>query len=204
MSRGPREGVYLDATLAVIAQQVEERVDRIQHRRRRRLRLGIAALALTTLGAGAATAAALTSPPPATVVVEVPVQIARLQCVEGIDPNAAAYFAVRYAVPAVSGDTIDALAACLDAHAALESWEHLSPEETLARAGQLLRSDSESAGEPVVQHVSTGPVLLTADVLTAAECDDDEGTRVVVVVPDGLAESACRGIDEDADGEGGP
>ena len=40
MNRAPKDGVYLDATLAVIGQQVEERIDERTRRRLRRNRIG--------------------------------------------------------------------------------------------------------------------------------------------------------------------
>ena len=61
---GPKAGIHLDAAMAVVEQEVNERIDRIQDRRRRLSRVVVGALLVGTVAGGAATAAALTAAPP--------------------------------------------------------------------------------------------------------------------------------------------
>jgi hypothetical protein len=150
----PAEGRYLDAKLAIIAQQVDERVDGIQGRRRRGLRAGVALLAAVSLGATAATAAALSYSPPATVVVEVPVTVENLRCVEGDT----AYFTARYTVPADEPDPVDRDAACATARvAAAELDPEATPEQLLAIAREVLAESADGA-EIRVLHATFGAV----------------------------------------------
>lgn len=140
MSGGPAEGRELEARLASIGQQVEERIDGLQGRRRRAVRIGVAALTAVALGGTAATAAALSYAPPATVVVEVPVTIESLRCVDG----ESAYFTARYSIPAVAPDGVDREAACDAARVAADELDPgATPDELLAVAARVL---SESGG----------------------------------------------------------
>lgn len=154
MRTGPVEGAHLEAKLAIIGQQVEERIDDLQGRRRRGLRVGIGVLAALALGGGAATAAALSYTPPATVVVEVPVTVENLRCVDG----GTAYFTARYAVPAGAPDPVDPDAAC---ELALDAADRLdpsaTPEQLLARAARVL-SESAGGADIRVLHATFGPV----------------------------------------------
>lgn len=204
---GPRDGIYLDAALAVAAQEVEERIDRIEARRRRRARLGVAVLSLSTLAGGSIAAAALVTAPPATVVIEVPIELRDLQCVEGADPTAAAYLTLRYAIPAGAPDPLDAAEVCRSARALLigDPAAVLSnaPEELLRRATELLAAGlvaepdetRPAAPAPTVHRASFLPLRegaagATTETVCLRGADD---RRVVVVVPRGpdSGERAC-------------
>lgn len=98
MKDRPKEGIYLDATLAVIGEQLEERIDALSRRRALRLRLGVAALAIATVASGSVAAVALTSnatdaSPEASVSLTVPGEV---HCVDGTDADRPAYFTARY------------------------------------------------------------------------------------------------------------
>ena len=154
MSNGPADGAYLEAKLAIIGQQVEERIDGIQGRRRRALRVGVAVLAAVSLGATAATAAALTYAPPATVVVEVPVTVENVRCVDGD----AVYFTARYTVSADEPDPVDRTAACAGARGEVADLDpDATPEQLLAVAARVL-SESADGADIRVLHATFGPV----------------------------------------------
>jgi hypothetical protein len=179
----PAEGAYLDAKLAVIAQQVDERIDGIQGRRRRGLRLGVAALAVLAVGGTAATAAALSYAPPSTVVIEVPVTVERLRCIEGVDATAPAYFTVRYAVPAGEPDDVDAVTVCRAAHASAEPAAALSPEALLERAAGILTADlPPGAAVPTVQYATFGPIAFEYVDAEWTDCRDGSVAGSVVFV----------------------
>ena len=155
MRTGPAEGRHLEAKLAIIGQQVEERIDVLQGRRRRTLRIGVAALAALALGGTAATAAALSYTPPATVVVEVPVTIENLRCV---DDAGVAYFTVRYAVPASEADPVDREAACDTARAVAAGIDpDATPEQLLDTAAAVLAESADGA-ELQVLHATFGAI----------------------------------------------
>jgi hypothetical protein len=179
----PAEGAYLDAKLAVIAQQVDERIDGIQGRRRRGLRLGVAALAVLAVGGTAATAAALSYAPPSTIVVEVPVAVERVRCIEGTDATASAYFTVRYAVPAGDAGSVDSITVCRTAHASQDVIDDLTPEELLDRAAEILVADLPAGSAvPSVQYATFGPTELTVTDLEWTPCRDPSvGSSVVFV-----------------------
>lgn len=186
MTRGrPAEGAYLDAKLAVVAHQVEERIDEIQGRRRRGLRTAVATLAVLAVGGTAATAAALSYAPPSTIVVEVPVAVERLRCIEGTDATASAYFTVRYAVPASDAGNVDPVTVCRAAHASGDFIDGLTPEELLDRAAEILAADlAAGSSAPVVQYATFGPADLTATDLEWTPCHDQSvGSSVVFVHP---------------------
>ncbi|MBD3941872.1 hypothetical protein IF188_09215 [Microbacterium sp. NEAU-LLC] len=144
MNDRPREGIYLDATLAVIGEQVDERIDELTRRRGRRVRIGIATLAVATIASGAATAVALTSrageQEPAA---SAPLTVTReVHCVDRPDPGVAAYFTARYR----TGDdvSVDDAALCASARSAIAADDGAiaqdSPAELVARALELVRS----------------------------------------------------------------
>lgn len=156
MSGGPAEGRHLEAKLAIIAQQVDERIDAIEGRRRRGARAGAAALVLLALGGGAATAAALSYPPPATVVVEVPVAVESLRCAEGADADAPAYFTARYSFPAGASDPVDRTSACGAARTVAADLDpDATPEQLLELAAQVLAESADGA-ELRVLHATFG------------------------------------------------
>lgn len=131
MNSQPKQGIYLDAALAVIGEQVDERIDEIERRRRRSARWGVAALSLAVVASGSVAAVALSAqraadvaPPPvaATVAHE-------LRCVEGADAGAASYFTMRFR--SADADVTDTAAALCD-----RAWKHLGED------GDALRSAS--------------------------------------------------------------
>lgn len=151
---GPAEGRHLDAKLAIIGQQVEERIDVLERRRRRGWRIGVGMLGAVALGGTAATAAALSYAPPATVVVEVPVIVESLRCVD----EGGAFFTARYSYPADEPDPVDRDAACATAWEAASSLDpDATPEQLLALAGRVL-AESAGGGEFRVLHATFGPV----------------------------------------------
>jgi hypothetical protein len=194
MTRGrPAEGAYLDAKLAVIAQKVDERIDEIQGRRRRRLRAIVAMLAVLAVGGTAATAAALSYSPPSTIVVEVPVAVERLRCIEGTDATAAAYFTVRYAVPASEADRVDPVSVCRGAHASRDVLDELSPEELLDRAAEILTADLPTgSASPSVQYATFGRVELTTVDLVSTICRDPAAGDSVVFVHAASVVARCE------------
>lgn len=145
MSEKPREGVYLDAALAVVGEQIEERIDQLSHRRAVRRRMGGGALAAATLLSGAIAAAALSGAfPGAQPEAAAPVdwgQPAQLRCVEGADAEALAFFTAEYRVP--EGTTVDAAAVCSGARAMIKGDARLlgeaSPEQLVVLAESVLR-----------------------------------------------------------------
>jgi hypothetical protein len=174
----PAQGVYLDAKLAVIAQQVDERIDGLQGRRRRGVRLGVAALAVLAVGGTAATAAALSYSPPATVVVEVPIAVESLHCIEGVDASAAAYFTVRYVLGADEPDPVDPVAACTAARSVGVDSD-ATPEELLALASQLLAEASPAGGENLtVRHATFSRVGAASGELASTTCGDESDVTV--------------------------
>ena len=181
----PPEGAHLALRLARIRQEVEERIDESESRRRRAWRVVVGASVAVALGASAATAAALSYLPPATVVVEVPVSVERLRCIDGVDAGRPAYFTVRYAVPAAAPDPVDAVLACqAAAELAGEIGDDLTPRDLLrAAAGVLDDADGDSASAPTVQHAAFGPSDGDAgDASVWTSCaDGPAGDRVVLV-----------------------
>ncbi|UJP10463.1 hypothetical protein L2X99_01830 [Microbacterium sp. KUDC0406] len=185
MSERPKEGVYLDAALAVIGEQVEERIDELDRRRRRRARVGVSALVAATLLSGSAAAYAIAQshrPPHQAPIVEVS-ETRQLSCVEGADASAPAYFTVSYrADPAAS---VDAMAVCADARSTLASETariaRSSPVQLVAIATRLLKADA--ADRFTVEAASFGTI--SADPATPVRvCGDGDATVVLVAPPD--------------------
>lgn len=188
----PAEGSYLDAKLAVIAQQIDERIDGIQGRRRRRVRFGVAALAVLAVGGTAATAAALSYSPPATVVVEVPTVVESLHCIEGVDASAPAYFTVRYSLEADEPDPVDAVEACTAARS-VDIDSDATPEQLLRVAAQLL-ADSSSVGgeEPTVRHATFGSIDAAQAATGSTICGEHSATTVFLHAAGAIADCGAE------------
>lgn len=150
---GPKEGIYLDATLGAVGERVDERIDRMVAKRRLRTRTLVAVLSITTVVGGAATAAALTfasapeqSAPP-------PVE-REVSCVDGADPDAEAFFTARLLVAEKDAARLDSAALCDAAGAMLDARPELAdanPAQLLTIAADLARSTAlplEIDGEP--------------------------------------------------------
>ncbi|MFT4051478.1 MAG: hypothetical protein QM677_04415 [Microbacterium sp.] len=142
MSERPKEGIYLDAALAVIGEQVAERIDEHERRRRRWVRAGVGALALAALAGGSATAIALSATLGDTGSADAAsahTVAAQVRCVEGGDPTATAYFAARYRIAEQAA--IDPVASCRAAAQLIAgdaTLAALAPEELVATADELL------------------------------------------------------------------
>ena len=97
MSDRPKAGIYLDAALGVIGEQIDERIDELARRRRGRARIGVATLAIATVASGSVAAFAITSagggaaPAPAALTLS-----AEVHCIDGSDADRPAFFTVRY------------------------------------------------------------------------------------------------------------
>lgn len=157
MSDRPKEGIYLDAALGVIGEQIDERIDELARRRRGRSRVGVAVLAIATVASSSLAAFAITSAgggaapdgPALTRNVEV-------HCIDGEDAEEAAYFTVRYrAAQTAAGD----------------------PARVCAGARSLLISDDGTiaAGAP------TEIVRIASDVVPAAAKRTDAAASAVRV-----------------------
>jgi hypothetical protein len=91
----PASGIYLDATLTVIRDRVEQRIDVLQRRRRRGVLALVLSLVFVAAVSGTAAAAVLLAPRSAPVSPIVAAQ--QLQCVAGSDVAKPAYFGARFA-----------------------------------------------------------------------------------------------------------
>jgi len=156
MTEGPREGIYLDAALAVIGEQVDERIDELSHRRRTRRRFGIAALSVFAVASGSVAAVALSTSgvgdrTPAAVVLTIEHE---LRCVEGESALRDAYFTLRYRTGEES--VADPRRLCALAWSALQTdatrLQSATPDELIATAegmveeslGRVSRDDLET------------------------------------------------------------
>ncbi|MEZ3159343.1 hypothetical protein AB1K54_02220 [Microbacterium sp. BWT-B31] len=116
----PKEGIYLDAALAVVGEQLDERIDELSRRRRMGARAGIAALSVLAVASGSVAAAVALSAAPAT-----PAQQAALtaehvlRCVEDDGTGRDAYFTLRYRT-GVGDASADEVRVCASAWSALE------------------------------------------------------------------------------------
>lgn len=153
MSDRPREGTYLDAALAVVGEQLEERIDELSRRRRMRNRVGIAALAVATVVSGSMAAVALSNPTtdaaaPAPVSLTVS---AELRCVDGFDASRPAYFAVSYRT--TDEGALDGERACAAARSALAADDaqvtSAAPAALVAMAAELLGEAMGASGATV-------------------------------------------------------
>lgn len=119
---GPKQGIYLDATLAIIGEQVDERVDELSRHRRTRRRLGITALSVAALASSSVAAVALSSAGRN----ESPAPVAKsaehvVECVDGESAHRDAYFTIRFR--ATEGAGVDQLRLCAQAWSALETQQ---------------------------------------------------------------------------------
>ena len=194
MSERPKEGVYLEAALGVIGEQVSERIDEISRRRRRRAKGGVVALAVATVLSGSLAAAAVTGAfeSSATGAVQesaawaAPVQ---LRCVEGTDAQAPAFFTASYR--AHPGVMIDA-AACAEARTVIgtdaEALSAATPDELVIAAEGVLRASAPEG----VQVVEASFGRVSADALPQARACLSDGGAVVLLVAAGADAPSCR------------
>ncbi len=188
MSERPKEGIYLDATLAVIGEQLDARIDELTRRRRTRSRFGVAALAVVALASGSVAAVAITTAgPDAAPAAAAHTEVADLHCIDGLDPARAAYFTVRYRVaPEMVVEDAATCAAAREAIAADGSLTEASPAELVGLADRLLegnatRPEAENAPAPdavSVEEASAGPLALVTGPLAPIVCTADAGTVV--------------------------
>lgn len=208
----PREGIYLDAALAVIGEQVGERIDELGRRRRLRLRLGVAALSVLTIASGSVAAIAITAAgrdadAPAAVVHTVAVGV---QCVDGVDPQRPAYFATSFRI--AEGTSIDAAAVCATARSTLAdegaAIRREAPRDLLVRADAIVeaaavprepRSDGTVTDAATVDEASFGRLSAAGGPAMTA-CRRDGGLLVLAtpertppLSPDDRA-ALCAGV----------
>ncbi|QAY74525.1 hypothetical protein ET445_15510 [Agromyces protaetiae] len=197
----PREGVYLDATLAVIGEQLEERIDELSRRRRIGARVGVAALSVFAVTSGSlAAAVALSAVPEADPASAALSAVHELRCVEGTDAGGDAYFTLRY-LTAEGAPAADDARVCASAWSALEADEAALVAATPARliqiaegfvAAALPEAEMEAEGEAAA---SAAPVVEVTDASFGRRSNggtmppmiacDAGATSVVLAVPDG-------------------
>lgn len=181
----PKEGIYLDAALAVIGEQLEERIDELSRRRRTRRRFGIAALSVFALASGSVAAVALSSAreaeAPAAVVLSVDQTV---HCIEGDSAARDAYFTVRYR----AADEADASRLCARAWSALGSEDaairSATPEELLSiAAGYVRESGAGTAVE--VSDAAFGRTIADGPPPAMIPCPRGDATLVLspAVIP---------------------
>ncbi len=191
---GPKEGIYLDAALAVIGEQVEERIDELSRRRRTRRRFGIAALSIFALASGSVAAVALSTVRET----EQPVAVAlsgeySVQCVEGESAVRDAYFTVRYRT--AEGAGVDRLHLCGRAWSALASdstqLRAATPEELIGIAAGYVSAAAPDAGSAVsVSDAAFGRLARGGDPPAMIACERGDSTLVLTpsVVPSAPAD----------------
>lgn len=191
---GPKEGIYLDAALAVIGEQVEERIDELSRRRRTRRRFGIAALSVFALASGSVAAVALSTEREA----EQPVAAAlsaehTVQCVEGESAVRDAYFTVRFRT---AGEArVDRLHLCGQAWSALASGSAelraATPEELIGIAADYVSAAAPDAGAAVsVSDAAFGRLGAAGEAPVMIACERADSTLVLSpsVVPSAPAD----------------
>ncbi|PRY68132.1 hypothetical protein B0I08_105297 [Glaciihabitans tibetensis] len=196
---GPREGIYLDSALAIVEQQVNERIDAVTHRRRTASRALIVGLLVTTLGGGVATAAALTiTPAPAAPSMMVESSL-ELHCVDGPATIVPAVFTARLSVRAKAGSELDLAAVCAGARVAVASdsagtLQDSTPDELLRVATDIVtasatQSSNQSSNQSAdVAEASFGPLQPSAPTPTRfTTCERASDGRVVVLMTAGDA-----------------
>lgn len=186
MSDRPKEGVYLDAALGVIGEQVEERIDEIVRRRRVRARVGVVALGALTLASGSVAAVAVTASlqssrpaPEATA----SASTAQVRCIDGEDLTATPFFTVTFRIPAGAG--VDEERLCVEARQQLATdaaaLGRATPEELVASAEERLLDVSDT-DEIAVEEASYGVLPNARDTGGdgAAVCVDGATTTILL------------------------
>jgi hypothetical protein len=186
---GPREGIYLAAALAVVEQQVNERLDGVVARRRRATRALLVGLLVTTLAGGAATAAALTvipEPTTPTVMIESSLE---LHCIDGDSTAAPALFTARISVRTEAGSPLDLAGICSTARAALvadhaDALQTATPDDLLDAASAIVTTSTEKSSSELVDVVeaSFGSAQPTAGPTDVATCERSRDGRLVVLM----------------------
>jgi len=182
MSAQPKEGVYLDAALAVIGEQVDERIDELSRRRHRRRAWGVAGLVSATVLSGSVAAYALTAAgtgdeAPAPVIALTAHSVA---CVDGTDPDAAAYFTARYR--AAAGVEVSPTAICTAARTVADAdVRALSPDAARALAGRLIAGAGDELGTADVRvDAASFAVASSQTVASMGVCARDDGSLIVL------------------------
>lgn len=198
MNDRPKEGIYLDAALGVIGEQIEERIDEMSRRRRLLMRVAVLALSAVTVVSGSYAAAALSgvfgspdaAPAPAASTVD-----ARVLCIDGGDAADAPFFTVSYRVPAAE-DT-DEVALCSAARELLASdaadMADSTPETVVAVAAGLFDETTAAAPGFVVEGASFAPLRLRSGVaaVTPTICVDARATIVLFARDDEQRIAVC-------------
>lgn len=185
----PKEGIYLDAALAVIGEQIDERIDEVSRRRRTRRRFGVAALSIFALASGSVAAFALSATgereeAPAVVMSAEHV----VQCVEGEFAVRDAYFTVRYRT--TEGAGVDQPRLCARAWSALASDSSTllaaTPQDLIAIVEDYLSEAITPEGADVdttveVSEASFGRLATAGTPPAMVACE--RGTTTLVVSP---------------------
>lgn len=145
----PREGIYLEAALAVIGEQVDERIDELSRRRRLRSRITIGALSVFAIASTSVAAVAITS---ASVQHDSATRVGaaaiehELHCIAGPSPHLPAYFTTRY--EATASVSVDPVAVCGAAYRSVTApdadFGSLTPSQLVIFAAGLLDEASTS------------------------------------------------------------
>lgn len=194
MSDQPKQGVYLDAALAVIGEQVDERIDQLSRRRRARNRIGVAALAVVTVASGSVAAVAVGSAVGGREQGDAaaPTVAHEVRCIEGARADGEAYFTVRYRV--VESELPDLVRVCADAWAAIQSDTATllaaTPDELVARAEGMLAD--AGGGSPAASEAAFGPISHPGDP-AFVPCAHDDATTVLALAAEPATPPRVRG-----------
>jgi hypothetical protein len=182
MSAQPKEGVYLDAALAVISEQIDERIDESSRRRHRRRVWGVAGLVSATVLSGSVAAYALTAAGTSGEASAPPVAMTAhsIACVDGTDAAATAYFTARYRVAA--DVEVSPTAICTSARAVADAdVRALSPDAARALAGRLIAgAGDELATADVRVDAASFAVASSQAVGGVGVCAGDDGSLIVL------------------------
>lgn len=196
----PKEGVYLAATLAVMGEQLDERIDELARRRRLRARVGVTALAVCAVASGGVAAVALSAAAP-----ELPAPAAltaehELRCVDGDAVGDDAYFTVRYRL-GEDEPPAEAVRLCALARSAVEArfdeFGSATPAQLIEIAEDLVAQALTRTGTDAVPAVAVDDAafrpLAHPDPATPIVCER-EGSTVVLAVPGGAASAVGRSL----------